>query len=383
MARFADRVDEVVADIEARGRSVRGGRGDRALRPGRGRRLHRPAPLPRAAGRARGRPRHRRPSTPAWPSSIPRPRPRSSPSNRRRIIRALEVCLEGSGRPFSSRSGPGSTTTAPPGSSRPGSTSTGRPWTAGSTSATTDQLAAGFLDEVRGPGPPGLVADRGPGPRLPGAGRPPPAVRRTLEEALEEAKRRTRRFARRQQRWFRRDPRIRWFDGRRRGPGRPGGGLVGRIRMPIGPTSCDNGTVMPSATRHPAIPDDHPDQAPRPRQRLPRRRRAGAPLGPDDAVAWCHRREGIGADGLIQAVPCRGRPPAPADRPARPTRVADDPVELRRWPGRDLRQRAALPGPGPGRPPRATTGQRRSLTIETDAGDRAGGGRQVPDPSRR
>lgn len=27
------------------------------------------------------------------------------------------------------------------------------------------------------------------------------------------------------------------------------------------------------------------------------------PLGPDDAVAWCDRREGIGADGLIQAVP--------------------------------------------------------------------------------
>ncbi|MDH4280768.1 MAG: tRNA (adenosine(37)-N6)-dimethylallyltransferase MiaA, partial [Acidimicrobiia bacterium] len=33
-----------------------------------------------------------------------------------------------------------------------------------------------------------------------------------LDEALTEAKRRTRRFARRQQRWFRRDPRITWFD---------------------------------------------------------------------------------------------------------------------------------------------------------------------------
>jgi tRNA dimethylallyltransferase len=34
----------------------------------------------------------------------------------------------------------------------------------------------------------------------------------TLDEALELAKTRTRKFARRQQRWFRRDPRIKWFD---------------------------------------------------------------------------------------------------------------------------------------------------------------------------
>ncbi|MEA3217619.1 MAG: tRNA dimethylallyltransferase, partial [Acidimicrobiia bacterium] len=34
----------------------------------------------------------------------------------------------------------------------------------------------------------------------------------SLEEALEEAVRRTKRFARRQERWFRRDPRIRWFE---------------------------------------------------------------------------------------------------------------------------------------------------------------------------
>jgi diaminopimelate epimerase len=27
------------------------------------------------------------------------------------------------------------------------------------------------------------------------------------------------------------------------------------------------------------------------------------PLGPDDARAWCHRQRGIGADGLLQAVP--------------------------------------------------------------------------------
>src|SRR6202023_1256649 len=37
-----------------------------------------------------------------------------------------------------------------------------------------------------------------------------------LEEAVEEAKRRTRAFARRQWAWFRRDPRVAWLD-----PARP------------------------------------------------------------------------------------------------------------------------------------------------------------------
>jgi tRNA dimethylallyltransferase len=34
----------------------------------------------------------------------------------------------------------------------------------------------------------------------------------TLDEAIEEMKRRTRRFARRQMSWFRSDPRIEWFE---------------------------------------------------------------------------------------------------------------------------------------------------------------------------
>ncbi|MFV1989916.1 MAG: tRNA (adenosine(37)-N6)-dimethylallyltransferase MiaA, partial [Acidimicrobiales bacterium] len=34
----------------------------------------------------------------------------------------------------------------------------------------------------------------------------------TLDDAVDEALRRTRRFARRQQRWFRRDPRVTWID---------------------------------------------------------------------------------------------------------------------------------------------------------------------------
>jgi tRNA dimethylallyltransferase len=35
----------------------------------------------------------------------------------------------------------------------------------------------------------------------------------SVDEALDETVRRTRTFARRQLRWFRRDPRIRWDDG--------------------------------------------------------------------------------------------------------------------------------------------------------------------------
>jgi tRNA dimethylallyltransferase len=35
----------------------------------------------------------------------------------------------------------------------------------------------------------------------------------SLADALDTAIRRTKRFARRQERWFRRDPRIRWLDG--------------------------------------------------------------------------------------------------------------------------------------------------------------------------
>jgi tRNA dimethylallyltransferase len=35
----------------------------------------------------------------------------------------------------------------------------------------------------------------------------------TLEEALDLAIRRTRKFARRQRAWFRKDPRVRWLDG--------------------------------------------------------------------------------------------------------------------------------------------------------------------------
>ena len=137
---------------------------------------------------------------------------RMEPTNRRRVVRALEVTL-GSGRPFSSY-GPGLGAYPP---------------------------SRFHLVGVRLPHD--VVADRiearyraPDGRRLPRRGRaarsptlggcPAPPARRSatgswrptwrtavpLDEALDLAVRRTRRFARRQASWFRRDPRIRWLD---------------------------------------------------------------------------------------------------------------------------------------------------------------------------
>ncbi|MEA2972315.1 MAG: tRNA dimethylallyltransferase [Actinomycetota bacterium] len=134
---------------------------------------------------------------------------RIEPGNTRRIVRALEVTL-GSGQPFSSF-GPG--LDAYPTSTRFRLAGVWLP------RAVLDrriedrygaQLAAGFLDEVRAL-PPRLsrTAAQALGYRellahLAGA-------TATLDEALAEAVRRTRQFARRQQSWFRRDPRITWL----------------------------------------------------------------------------------------------------------------------------------------------------------------------------
>lgn len=136
---------------------------------------------------------------------------RMEPTNRRRVVRALEVTL-GSGRPFSSF-GPG-LTSYPPTSVRLIGLRVPR-----------DELderierrfhalmEGGLLDEVRR-----LAADP--------AGLSPTARqalgyrellahlegRVTLQAAVDAAVARTRQFARRQERWFRRDPRIEWLD---------------------------------------------------------------------------------------------------------------------------------------------------------------------------
>ncbi len=134
---------------------------------------------------------------------------RMEPNNERRILRALEVVL-GSGRLFSSF-GPGlETYPATP------FVQVAIRWPRNELDERierryADQMAAGFLDEVRwlrktGPS---HTAAQALGYRellahLDGE--------TTLDDALELAITRTRQFARRQERWFRRDPRIVWLD---------------------------------------------------------------------------------------------------------------------------------------------------------------------------
>lgn len=134
---------------------------------------------------------------------------RIDPANRRRIVRALEVAI-GSGRPFSSY-GPGVAAfpTTPV-------MQIGIRWPR---EALAERIARrvrlmmrdGLLDEVRRVHARGMsrTAAQALGYKelvahLEGAV--------TLDEAVEAVILRTRQFAVRQERWFRRDPRIRWFD---------------------------------------------------------------------------------------------------------------------------------------------------------------------------
>lgn len=130
------------------------------------------------------------------------------PTNRRRILRALEVTI-GSGRRFSSF-GPGVDHYGPTPYVQIGLDLDRAGLDARIEARYDRQLAGGFLDEVRAL-PAGLsrTAAQALGYRellehIRG--------QQTLEAAMAEAKQRTRRFARRQQRWFRRDPRIHWID---------------------------------------------------------------------------------------------------------------------------------------------------------------------------
>ncbi|WP_420453244.1 tRNA (adenosine(37)-N6)-dimethylallyltransferase MiaA [Ilumatobacter sp.] len=134
---------------------------------------------------------------------------RMEPDNRRRVVRALEVCL-GSGRPFSSH-GPGLDAYPPSavaqiGIRRP------RPVVAESVERRVRRmLETGLVDEVRTLAEAGLsrsasqalgykeVVDHLEG-------------RASLDESVHTIIARTRRFAVRQERWFRRDPRVRWID---------------------------------------------------------------------------------------------------------------------------------------------------------------------------
>ncbi len=136
---------------------------------------------------------------------------RMEPTNTRRIVRALEVCL-GSGRPFSSV-GPGMGSYPPTEISQ-----IGLRWNRA-------VLAARIGGRVRRMMDAGLLAEVA---RLAAAPQPLSrtaaqalgykelidhlARRLTLARAVESIVVRTRQFATRQDRWFRRDPRIRWID---------------------------------------------------------------------------------------------------------------------------------------------------------------------------
>ena len=136
---------------------------------------------------------------------------RMEPTNRRRLVRALEVTL-GSGRPFSSF-GPGLEAYPPSPITQVGLRPAPELLDARIAARLRAMLDAGFLDEVR------RLASRPAG--LSRTARQALGYRELLahiedgiplDEAVAETLRRTRRFARRQLRWFRRDPRIIWHD---------------------------------------------------------------------------------------------------------------------------------------------------------------------------
>lgn len=134
---------------------------------------------------------------------------RIDPSNRRRTQRALEVTL-GSGRAFSSF-GPGFDRFPAIDVPILGLRQPREELDARLERRFAAQMAAGFLDEVERvvAGGWGRTAQQALGYRelaqvLVGAA--------ALDDAIATANRRIRRFARRQERWFRRDPRIHWCD---------------------------------------------------------------------------------------------------------------------------------------------------------------------------
>lgn len=134
---------------------------------------------------------------------------RMEPTNRRRILRALEVSV-GSGRPFSSY-GPGLESYEPTPFVQVALRWPREILDERIAARYRSQLDEGFLAEVQ------RLAEIGPSRTAAQALGYRELLRHvagevSLDEAVEEAILRTRRFARRQERWFRRDPRITWFD---------------------------------------------------------------------------------------------------------------------------------------------------------------------------
>ena len=137
---------------------------------------------------------------------------RMEPGNRRRVVRALEVCL-GTGRPFSSF-GPGVAAFPPTDRFRlVGLAPDPARLAARIERRVREQAAAGLVEETAR-----LLATPGGLSRTCRQGLGYKEVLLHLEqglpldEALALDAANTRRFARRQRAWFRRDPRIRWLD---------------------------------------------------------------------------------------------------------------------------------------------------------------------------
>jgi tRNA dimethylallyltransferase len=135
---------------------------------------------------------------------------RMEPTNRRRIIRALEVTV-GAGRPFSSF-GPGLGVFPEIPTQLLGLRPDLGALDARIDARVHDMLDAGWLDEVRGLTARGVLSR---------TARQALGYREllehleagiSLEQSMSDTVQRTRRFARRQIRWFRRDPRLRWLD---------------------------------------------------------------------------------------------------------------------------------------------------------------------------
>lgn len=210
LARFLEAARAAVADISVRGRRALlvGGTGlyVRALVDD----LDVPGTFPEARAEIEAEPDtavlHRR-----LVALDPVAASRMEPTNRRRIVRALEVTI-GGGRPFSSY-GPGLESHPPSPVAQVGLRVPAGVLDPRIAERAEAMVAAGLVDEVarlaQCPGGPSRTARQALGyaevlDHLEG--------RCSLEEAVAETVRRTRRFARRQVRWFRRDPRIRWVD---------------------------------------------------------------------------------------------------------------------------------------------------------------------------
>ena len=130
------------------------------------------------------------------------------PENGRRVVRALEV-IEITGRPFSAVAA--AARVRRPAPSRSASTSTGQRSTSGSGCGCDRMFEDGFVDEVTRLLDEGLAEGRTAGRAI--GYREVAAYLAgdlTLDEAREQTTTATRRFARRQDSWFRKDPRITW-----------------------------------------------------------------------------------------------------------------------------------------------------------------------------